>query len=130
MPPHCDSIDGAVVTPRSVPLTKGASSWCCPSWVDGLPHRWIAAMPASRRPGTRTFSGRSCLKAVRRFYVDERDRPVSSLSSGSPRGHWGEIVESTGSRPGLHDLSFLPTLPIAALLAVVFEVMLNRTGVT
>ena len=44
--------------------------------------------------------------------------------------HWGEIVESTGSRPGLHDLSFLPALPIAALLAVVFEVMLNRPGVT
>jgi hypothetical protein len=43
--------------------------------------------------------------------------------------HWGEIVESTESRPGLHDLSFLPTLPIAALLAVVFEVMLNRPGV-
>ena len=39
-------------------------------------------------------------------------------------------MESTGSRPGLHDLSFLPTLPIAALLAVVFEVMLNRPGVT
>jgi hypothetical protein len=47
----------------------------------------------------------------------------------SCRGHWGEIVESTGSRPGLHDLSFLPT-SIAALLAVVFRVMLNRPGVT
>jgi len=23
--------------------------------------------------------------------------------------HWGEVVESAGSRPGLHDLSFLPT---------------------
>jgi len=44
--------------------------------------------------------------------------------------HWGEIVESTGSRPGLHDFSFLPTLPLAALLAVVFEVILNRPGVT
>jgi hypothetical protein len=50
MPPHCDSIDRPVVRPRSVPWTKGASSWCCPSWVDRLPHRWTAATPASRRP--------------------------------------------------------------------------------
>lgn len=56
-----------------------------------------------------------------------RCRPFRLVRTG---GTGEKIVESSGSRPGVHDLSFLPTLSIAALLAVGFQVMLNRPGVT
>jgi hypothetical protein len=45
-------------------------------------------------------------------------------------GKGGDPCLGRRERRGLHDLSFLPALPISALLAVVFEVMLNRPGVT
>jgi hypothetical protein len=55
--------------------------------------------------------------------------PPHCDSIDGPRGKGRDPCLGRRERRGLHDLSFLPALPIAALLAVVFEVMLNRPGV-
>ncbi len=89
MPPHCDSIDGPVVKAAIRALDEGSVALVLP-FVGGPPPAPMDRSEARIQEalGTRTFSGRSCLKAVRRFYLDERDRPLSSLSFGSPRGHY------------------------------------------
>ena len=87
MPPHCDSIDGPVVKAAIRALDEGSVELVLP-FVGGRPpapmDRSDARIQEALERGR--FSGRSCLKAVRRFYLDERDWPLSSLSSGSPRG--------------------------------------------
>jgi hypothetical protein len=64
-----------------------------------------ALFPPPPRMGIESRSGRN---RVRRFYLHKCDWQMSSLSSGSPRVHWGEMVEETGGVRGLLFLSFLP----------------------
>jgi hypothetical protein len=92
---------------ESVPGRRSSRSSKLPCW-----RSWRSPPPGAatkRRSGMvarRSYMGkRRSSESSRRV----RDARRTSRRLDSCRGHWGEIVESTGSRPGLHDLSLLPT---------------------